>query len=311
MKEASDENLGSILSPLKTLQAAINKCTDSSTNYIIRIDGNLTENVTIGSVDSNAINASSISSGGLSFSSSSIHSSSFASLKICGGAGNCAVSVLDGNQSSSVCILVATSPVSFEKIKFCNGNNTNMTSMPYGYGGGIILASTSSANFTNCQVTDNTAMYGGGVYVALGTLTFTDCTISNNTASKISLPGGLGETGGLGGAVFNNDTFVLKGDVSIPVGDGKNNDVYLPNGKYITIGSSLSSSPSSTVATITPASYSEEIQVLAELDAEENISSTVGDLVSANYSKFSVTQPSDSTSSQSWAINSSGKLSSE
>ena len=55
VQEASNSNTGSILSPLETIQAAIDKCQDGTTNYIIICDGDFTDGFNFGSYMSSSI----------------------------------------------------------------------------------------------------------------------------------------------------------------------------------------------------------------------------------------------------------------
>ena len=135
---------------------------------------------------------------------------------------------------------------------------------------------------------------GGGIYNSGTAFSFASGTVGYN-GSDMSGGGISGNTAKYGG-VYNNGTFTMSGSALV----ASDNDVYLANGKYITVSGTLTAT--APVATITPQSYSSSYssgtQVLAE--------STSG-LVSANYDKFAVTQPE----SGAWTIDSAGLLKEE
>ena len=114
----------------------------------------------------------------------------------------------------------------------------SVTSTTDGAGGGVVVG---SGQFTMTGGTigginsgeGNTATTGGGVMVGNGTFTMTGGIITGNTATSSS---------GGGGGVFNSGTLVLGGNAVIKGnynGNGSNksnNNVYLSNDKYITLG---------------------------------------------------------------------------
>ena len=152
-------------------------------------------------------------------------------------------------------------------------------------GGGVNVAGNSIFVLAGGEISGNTATAtdsgGAGVYLHDGTLTMTGGAISGNTAT------------GNGGGVYvdENSTFTMS-DAPL-VADG--NDVYLAANKCITVAGAFDASATTPVATITPNSYAEGTQVLAE--------STSG-LIAAYYGKFAVTK----NGSESWGIDGEGKL---
>lgn len=105
-------------------------------------------------------------------------------------------------------------------------NNVNTT----GNGGGVYVAGGSGIfNMNGGKISGNIATNGGGVFVAGGTFNMYGGTISGNTATN-------------GGGVYSNasinplnigDTAVIKGNKK---SDNATNNVYLPSGKTITLG---------------------------------------------------------------------------
>jgi hypothetical protein len=181
------------------------------------------------------------------------------------------------------------------------------------FGGGVYLVSGTFTMQTGAEISHNEAEgSGGGVYLTSGTFTMQGGTISGNKASGgdssyggggVNLSGGVFEMyGGLisGNTVENGavGAGVRHGGTSFTMSGGAvvnaNNAVYLPSGKTITIGGTLTGT--APVATITPASYTAGTPVLGGTTA----------LVAANYGKFSVTpQTSPPTN---WSINGAGQL---
>ncbi len=64
---------------------------------------------------------------------------------------------------------------------------SNNASKSKGLGGGVFHLNHSNpeaeCNFEDCTITNNTAVFGGGVGMEIGTLNFRNCEISNNTAT--------------------------------------------------------------------------------------------------------------------------------
>lgn len=128
----------------------------------------------------------------------------------------------------------------------------------------------------------NTATNGAGIYKdGNGTLTISNSTIAYNTATNNG-----------GGVYVANGTFILGDNVSIPLATDGSNDVYLATGTYITISDRLTN----TVATITPQSYTNGVQIL----------SGTSEVISASYRKFAVSDNGNDT----WFIHSDGTLAS-
>ncbi len=123
------------------------------------------------------------------------------------------------------------------------------------YGGGIYVYS-GTCTMSGGQVADNTAeSYGGGIYIGGGIFTLNDGTISRNKASVSG--GGVYVGGGTfninggtitentaatsGGGVYAGGTIVMEGAPFL-VGntvDGFSNNLYLPTGMTIALGTAL------------------------------------------------------------------------
>ena len=113
------------------------------------------------------------------------------------------------------------------------------------------------------------------------------------TLENIALMAGQADKGG---AVYNEGTLIMKGNVSISPSEGGagKNDVYLKKGKTITLDDGFSPQGNKAVARITLEEYRENAQVLT------------GSTVSTHYNRFTVT-PENGTDIP-WYINNSGKL---
>jgi hypothetical protein len=156
-------------------------------------------------------------------------------------------------------------------------------------GGGIFTESSHSLTIkTGVIISGNTAASGGGIK-SVGAIIMEGGTISGNTTT--------GNTAGKG--VNVEGTFSMSGSALVAA----DNDVYLSSGKTITISGNLTptANPNNPVgntysARITPSGYTEETQVLGGTT----------DLISANYNKFAVTQPTGG--GLTWAVGSVGKL---
>lgn len=111
-----------------------------------------------------------------------------------------------------------------------------------GDGGGVYFSGMSGNTLTiydAVEISGNSAANGGGVYLNSRNLKMTGGSIINNNV-----------TGSGGGVYFKGDTFNVSGNVSITgnkntgsglIG-GTDNNVYLPNGKTITVGGALTGS---------------------------------------------------------------------
>ena len=123
-------------------------------------------------------------------------------------------------------------------------------------GGGVGLTS-ATFTMTGGKIEYNVAAAGGGVYSDKGTFTMRDGEIDNNTATGYGMGGGVGigngtftMTGGKisgnnatskgGGVYYNNGTVTLGGTAKITdntlSGGTTANDLYLPKGKTVTLG---------------------------------------------------------------------------
>ncbi len=96
------------------------------------------------------------------------------------------------------------------------------------YGGGGIYSmndgtTVSVISIKSGKICYNKAKTSGGAICNRNTLHFSGGTISNN------------EAGYYGGAIYQEGTFNMSGSATVSGGSEKNNDVCLPNGKYITL----------------------------------------------------------------------------
>lgn len=181
-----------------------------------------------------------------------------------------AVDIIDANKDGT------NKPGTLHRIfTIKSGKSLNLTGLTLQNGkadtGGAILAETGSVlTLNNTDIKDSEASNGGGAISTGGILTI-------NGGSVIS-----GNEAPLGGAVYNSGTFKISGSAKITV-DSTKNDVYLPAEKVITVTGQLAEA---NVARITPAVYTENIQVVKG----EGYSLTNEDI-----SKFSLTQKSGET----------------
>lgn len=108
----------------------------------------------------------------------------------------------------------------------------------------------------NAVIKKNTAEYEGGGICNLGTLTMAAGTIGGSGAQNTA-----GESGG---AVYQSGTFNVSGSATIYTGSSKTNDVYLPNGKVVTINNAYSGSGNnvSNKMALTPATWKRGNDVL-------------------------------------------------
>ncbi len=163
-----------------------------------------------------------------------------------------------------------------------SNNIADKDSKDDGQGGGICVAN-DKATFimTNGTISGNSAQCGGGLCVinAGATATMSGGTITGNSSSKgggvcvmnksatATMNGGTitGNSSSMGGGVyFNSDgAFYLGGSVKIirnVMGDNENN-VYLPNGKYITLATGGSEGMSVGVTTQTAPTLSNPVSI--------------------------------------------------
>ena len=205
------------------------------------------------------------------------------------------------------------------------GNTAQSSGSGSGSGGGIYIDGTASLTMTGGTVTGNEAQSngnGGGIYIGgNGSFTMTSGTVNNNKTEHgdgggiyIDGTASLTMTGGTlagneavnnktGGGVYVNGTFTMKGTAYVtPSADNAkgSNDVYLANGKMITVDGALTGT--APVARITPATYAITTQVLTG-------SITAGTSPNQNYTKFTVTpQTLSGGKILYWEADASGKL---
>lgn len=109
-------------------------------------------------------------------------------------------------------------------------------------GGGVYFGGLSGHTLTisdTVEISGNSAANGGGVYLYSQDLSVTGGSIINNNATDSG-----------GGVYFKGSSFNVSGNVSITgnkkgdtsTGSGTDNNVYLPNGKTITVGGALTGS---------------------------------------------------------------------
>ena len=167
-------------------------------------------------------------------------------------------------------------------------------------GSGTSLTMSGGEIFGNIAKTKDTKNASAGIYVNYATFTMTGGRIYNNEVQGGNNKGGAFRLGG----DTNNGAIKISGSASIPggvngvTGAGKN-DVYLHDGKTITITDALTAS--APVATITP-------EIYPAIGVTKQVLSGTQALLSANYEKFAVTPQADETA---WSIKSDGNLKKE
>ena len=191
---------------------------------------------------------------------------------------------------------------------FTMSGGTISENTTYGYGGGVYISS-GTFNMSGGTMSGNNAVNddGGGVYISSGTFNMGGGEVSNNTATNgggvfVSLNSTFNMDGGTisdntatingGGVNFWDGTFNMSGGAVVT----NNNDVYL-RGKQITVTGALTGN--TPVATIMPASYTEDIQVVT---LGEGVTGTTLAQASA---KFAVKPNGNETD---WYVDSAGKL---
>ena len=212
------EYLSSAISRINTLNVAA--------DYIIHISGNIIVN------------------NGQTINSSSFGSNAPMSIKIIGTDPETDKLSHSANGASVLAVQGGyTNPVYLENLTIRSG----MTSS--GYGGGVYVGANADVRLKNCKVTGNNAMRGGGL-AADGTLTLDGVTVSGNYSS----------TSGNGGGVYvaSTGTLKVKGKVTVTdntkgTGAGATTDnVYLEDGRVITIDGTLDAASRIGVTTHTP-----------------------------------------------------------
>jgi hypothetical protein len=111
-----------------------------------------------------------------------------------------------------------------------NGGTIENNSATNGGGGIYIESSSSGITISGGMFLNNSANDGGGIYLGAGTLSISGGTISDNTATSHG-----------GGIYYYGGTFNLSGNPTV-VGNtvsGVANNIYLPNGKEITVNGPL------------------------------------------------------------------------
>ncbi|MDR2444720.1 MAG: hypothetical protein LBD44_02115, partial [Spirochaetaceae bacterium] len=141
-------------------------------------------------------------------------------------AGNNPGFVIDGGLTAG---LIASSPlVTVSGGSFTIGarvtlqNNSNSSTGGVGGTGGAVHVSGGVFSMNGGLVQKNTAASGGAVHVSGGEFSMKDGLIKENTAT-------------LGGGVYNNDIFSISGNSIVT----QDNDVYLTDGKFITVSGNL------------------------------------------------------------------------
>ena len=261
---ASDSNSGSFLSPLATIQKAIDKIiaiNDGTSAYTIYVDGTLTQSKKATMATFSALKKELV----LTIKALSNEAT------LDGGArldenGNVEV----GKEGSEKRIIYALSgnvfKLTLENLVIMGANASNS------YGGGIYFNSVGGMlTMKSCAIRGNAVAMGGGVFIENGSFTMEDGAISGNTATR-----------GNGVYISPKGTFEMSGTAKIAEG----NDVYFEgNATTIAIASDLTAE--SLIATITPSTYTAGRQVLTEGDGvtiDEDICN-----------KFAVTPQSDGT----------------
>ena len=182
---ASSTNSGSLLYPLDTLQAAINKCTSSTTKYRIIVSGKITGTTTIGtSIPENAN-------------------------IIIEGASETNGDILDGGSIGPTLKISQKTNLTLKKITITKGGSTN-------YGGGIYVSGGATVNLENGTiVTENTATYmGGGIYIVGSGSNVTIYEGAEVSSNYISATNNNSNTYGGGGVYISSGTsFTLEGGI--------------------------------------------------------------------------------------------------
>ena len=317
---ASDSNSGSFLSPLVSIQKAIDKIiaiNDGASEYTIYVDGNFTAASSAALADFSGL-------------------SQPLNIKIAG-LDPSKKAVIDGNGSARGIVVGASGVkkdvnLALENLVIQN-TNTN------GRGGGITLYCTAGNSHTikNCVIKNNHASYGSAIYNEYGLLDLQGCVISGNTAdtsgtvyigqasailtmSDVRIESNSAKNGG--GLFLAYDATAKISDVSVVIrnnsigsssrgvgiclwngrlelsGSAKIDDVVeFPNEhdsithEVVVAGDLTAISP---VATITPCDYTVGRQVLS-------LASGAATTLAANCGKFELSQAG-------WKIDEEGKL---
>ncbi|MDE7291575.1 MAG: right-handed parallel beta-helix repeat-containing protein [Treponemataceae bacterium] len=323
--EADDTNSGNFLSPLASIQKAVDTViarNDGASEYTIYIDGKFTAASSAALADFSGVSKHlSVKIAGLD--PSSLDSSTKA--------------VIDGNNSARGIVVGSSSAqkdvnLALENLVIQNTKNSDR-------GGGITLYCTAGNSHTikNCVIKNNHAGYGSAIYNEYGLLDLQGCVISGNTAdtsgtvyigresailtmSDVSIENNSAKNGG--GLFLAYDATAKISDVSVVIrnnsigsssrgvgiclwngrlelsGSAKIDDVVeFPNERdsitheVVVAGDLTAASP---VATITPSSYSAGEKVLSANDV-----TTIQNICD----KFAITPQADGTE---WKIAPSG-----
>lgn len=176
---------------------------------------------------------------------------------------------------------------------YCYKGNIDKNCAPY-FGGAICTGDAGEVQISKTTLSQNiVGWYGGAISIgntnaSTVTVALADATLEKNCITKY-------DDDGYGGAIYAQyyDAFAVSGATYIPAGDASGttgpgrNDVWLKNGKAITIGSTLSATPTP-VATITPETYAPGTAVLVDTGT----GTSAGALVQSELSKFAVTPDS-------------------
>ncbi|WP_407435124.1 beta strand repeat-containing protein [Treponema sp.] len=236
--------IGTKSKPFSTIEDAINLLNgDSTLEQKVVIAGTVKGNQTTGST----VNASSITIEGYN-ANATLNGNTNGSTLTIGAAKTFVIQQLQitgGKASAGGGIYLSAGSVELADNAIVKGNTATSS------GGGVYVSNGTTLTISSGSVQGNSAPNGGGVYVdyannnSYGTLTMTSGTIGVN--------GELNSASGSGAAVYNKGKFNISGSAVVNSG----NDIYLPEGKLVTVPSSFTGS-----AKITPGKWVRGIQVL-------------------------------------------------
>nr|WP_318659218.1 DUF1566 domain-containing protein [uncultured Treponema sp.] len=236
--------IGTKSKPFSTIEDAINLLNgDSTLEQKVVIAGTVKGNQTTGST----VNASSITIEGYN-ANATLNGNTNGSTLTIGAAKTFVIQQLQitgGKASAGGGIYLSAGSVELADNAIVKGNTATSS------GGGVYVSNGTTLTISSGSVQGNSAPNGGGVYVdyannnSYGTLTMTSGTIGVN--------GELNSASGSGAAVYNKGKFNISGSAVVNSG----NDIYLPEGKLVTVPSSFTGS-----AKITPGNWVRGIQVL-------------------------------------------------
>ncbi len=200
---------------------------------------------------------------------------------------NCAGNGGGIDSSTGSTVKMRTGKISYNSAKYSKTGY-----VPYDqFGGGIYSYETGAVEIIAGEISHNDAKSGGGIYIK-----------DNNTVLKLT--GGKMESNSAdenGGAInYTNGKIEVSGNVYIPCTGEKQNDVYLAEGKYITIAGNLSLPTSAPTGaknvTISPYEWKRGNQVLGAsgTSAATLIQNNVGNFATID-EDFTVDQKSGET----------------